>query len=364
MRRKLIAKLFVFTLVVVLLLAGLSLGVGCQQSSEVQWVDFTAAPTEGSPPLTVQFTSRSPADITEWWWFFGDGHSSTEPNPSHTYAADGYYTVSLIGIGNTDWKTCSKEDYIRVGNPVAPSLQLQPIYVNEVNVAPMIGSASTKLYILDYAGQGVLYWTNFRVMDRDTVDSEVPRMYEHSIWVDGVECYGALDAVYEIWEFQQEQLRRPDAFYPAIYHWDTDTSIFAFWRVNIPFQHSLVFALENNSDYGTIRVYEATLNYGTVVSGMSPRGVFGYGHEWKIDRINEDLGFPVAPQIKAAMEKEFGEKVFSVAIISVFSPDRPKKEEYFKVLCVDAPDITRGDIKRFISQDGFVEFPSTEAQAE
>ena len=34
-------------------------------------------------------------DITGWLWDFGDGTTSTDQNPSHTYNADGSYTVSF-----------------------------------------------------------------------------------------------------------------------------------------------------------------------------------------------------------------------------------------------------------------------------
>lgn len=56
--------------------------------------DFTYTTTD----LTVDFTdqsSDSDGSISSWAWEFGDGASSTEQNPSHTYGADGTYTVSL-----------------------------------------------------------------------------------------------------------------------------------------------------------------------------------------------------------------------------------------------------------------------------
>lgn len=46
-------------------------------------------------PLSLQFTDTSPGDPTSWSWDFGDGGSSTEQNPIHTYATGGTYTVTL-----------------------------------------------------------------------------------------------------------------------------------------------------------------------------------------------------------------------------------------------------------------------------
>lgn len=48
--------------------------------------------------LTVSFTDASTADpgpILEWMWDFGDGTTSTDPNPVHTYAEPGEYDVCL-----------------------------------------------------------------------------------------------------------------------------------------------------------------------------------------------------------------------------------------------------------------------------
>src|SRR5699024_9027663 len=39
--------------------------------------------------------SRSPADVTGWLWDFGDGTTSTEPYPRHTFPGPGTYDVTL-----------------------------------------------------------------------------------------------------------------------------------------------------------------------------------------------------------------------------------------------------------------------------
>jgi PKD repeat protein len=43
---------------------------------------------------TVRFTDNT-SEATSWLWDFGDGTTSTERNPSHTYNAQGDYTVTL-----------------------------------------------------------------------------------------------------------------------------------------------------------------------------------------------------------------------------------------------------------------------------
>jgi len=53
----------------------------------------SAAPAEGKRPLTVRFTA-GPAGLT-YRWDFGDGTSSAEACPTHTYTKAGYYTATL-----------------------------------------------------------------------------------------------------------------------------------------------------------------------------------------------------------------------------------------------------------------------------
>ncbi|MEP2278105.1 PKD domain-containing protein, partial [Maribacter sp.] len=54
---------------------------------------------DGSVPFKVNFTSTGSTDgdgnITGYLWDFGDGNTSDEQNPSHTYATGGDYDVSL-----------------------------------------------------------------------------------------------------------------------------------------------------------------------------------------------------------------------------------------------------------------------------
>jgi PKD repeat protein len=46
-------------------------------------------------PLTVDFVDLSTGNPTAWNWTFGDGGTSAERNPTHTYSAVGTYAVSL-----------------------------------------------------------------------------------------------------------------------------------------------------------------------------------------------------------------------------------------------------------------------------
>ena len=72
----------------------------CCGSAVAPTASFTWAPA-ASPPLTVQFTDTSTGSPTSWSWDFGDGKTSNQKNPTHTYAAQGTYTVSLVASNST-----------------------------------------------------------------------------------------------------------------------------------------------------------------------------------------------------------------------------------------------------------------------
>jgi PKD repeat protein len=70
---------------------------------------FSAAPRSGDAPLTVNFTNESSGVVTNWLWNFGDGITSTDPNPAHTYESPRTYTAKLTvyGPGGAGSKTMS-----------------------------------------------------------------------------------------------------------------------------------------------------------------------------------------------------------------------------------------------------------------
>jgi len=90
---------------------------------------FSVDPLIGNAGLT-EFTftdgSTGDADIVSWDWNFGDGGTSTEQNPSHTYGSAGSYTVSLmVGDANALSDAVTMEDLITV-IPSPPIADLGP----------------------------------------------------------------------------------------------------------------------------------------------------------------------------------------------------------------------------------------------
>jgi PKD repeat protein len=78
-----------------------------------------AAFSVSTAPLVASFTDESTGVINSRSWDFGDGQTSTEQSPTHTYAAHGVYPVSLTvtGPGGTD--TTSQDVTVNPPAPVA-----------------------------------------------------------------------------------------------------------------------------------------------------------------------------------------------------------------------------------------------------
>lgn len=92
-------------------------GANVLRIKHVGAADFTADVTSGPRPLTVQFTDTSTVpNASAWNWQFGDGSTSTERNPTHTYVLDGVYDVRLTVAGSAGLAVTQRNGYIRVGN--------------------------------------------------------------------------------------------------------------------------------------------------------------------------------------------------------------------------------------------------------
>lgn len=100
---------------------------------------------------TVQFTDTSVASIpiTGWQWSFGDGGTSTAQNPTHQYAADGIYTVTLV-ITLEDGSTASASGSVEIAGSqtqvmrcafeMDPQGSTIPLTVNFINTSENVTS--------------------------------------------------------------------------------------------------------------------------------------------------------------------------------------------------------------------------------
>jgi PKD repeat protein len=59
---------------------------------------FNASPRTGRAPLSVYFTNTSIGTIDSHFWSYGDGDTSTQGSPNHTYYSAGVYRVNYIAV--------------------------------------------------------------------------------------------------------------------------------------------------------------------------------------------------------------------------------------------------------------------------
>lgn len=93
--------------------------------------DFSGIPREGTLPLTVSFTDLSKNKPSAWHWDFGDGTSSTEQNPSHTYTQPGIYSLRLKVTSHFGNDALMQTGFINASSPAPVPASVPPVQVKE-----------------------------------------------------------------------------------------------------------------------------------------------------------------------------------------------------------------------------------------
>ncbi|KAA0004498.1 MAG: PKD domain-containing protein [Thermoplasmata archaeon] len=118
--------------------------------------DFIWAPLQPKDTDEVKFNSSSSYDINgfivNWTWNFGDGNVSYEQNPSHQYADDGTYNVTLTVRDNDGY--ASNISYLISVSNVEPSAHF--------TFSPLNPSEGDTIYFSDMSSDSdgsVINWT-------------------------------------------------------------------------------------------------------------------------------------------------------------------------------------------------------------
>ncbi|MBN2373765.1 PKD domain-containing protein [bacterium] len=132
--------------------------------------DFSANPVSGCCPLIVQFNNIT-TNATSYLWDFGDGATSAETSPTHTYTVANVYNVTLTATNECGDTVETKNNYITVlDSPVAgftynadPNM-CAPLAVTFINSSTNAtsylwdfgdGNTSTEMFpFYTYAGEG------------------------------------------------------------------------------------------------------------------------------------------------------------------------------------------------------------------
>jgi PKD repeat protein len=115
-------------------------------------VDFTGGATGGSPPYT-------------WAWTFGDGGTSTEQSPTHTYTVPGVYTAQLV-VTDSNLNTANAPP---ITVTVTTDLAAAPTATPSAGLAPL-----TVAFEANASGGTTPYTYAWNFGDGDTSTSENP----------------------------------------------------------------------------------------------------------------------------------------------------------------------------------------------
>lgn len=132
-------------------------------------------------PATVSFTNTSivpeTVGMTSFSWNFGDGHSSTESNPSHLYELPGAYKVNLVVTTSASLEVREFTKTIVIKDPNATGIPIYyidgaqvyeslintqaPIFTQVSNISAqssygmVMDTLNMKLYISDYGANKI-----------------------------------------------------------------------------------------------------------------------------------------------------------------------------------------------------------------
>lgn len=116
---------------------------------------FRAYPRKGPAAMVVKFQNFSTGVIVRYLWEFGDGATSLDVAPTHTYGAEGTYTVKLSVITSLGAQgITTKTDYITVDNNAVEGFYYVTPAVGSVGqtftfIDQTVGDVSSRYWIFD-----------------------------------------------------------------------------------------------------------------------------------------------------------------------------------------------------------------------
>lgn len=116
---------------------------------------FIAQPLSGEVPHTVNFSDLSQYNPYSWLWHFGDGNSSTQQNPTHTYTSEGDYTVTLIVTNENGTDSEVKNNLIHVLNGGGGG----DVPVADFFGTPRNGESPLQVSFFDISSNNPTYWS-------------------------------------------------------------------------------------------------------------------------------------------------------------------------------------------------------------
>lgn len=129
--------------------------------SEALQASCTASPREGQRPLTVQFTASAIGGTGsyDFRWQFGDGGTSTDRNPSHTYSSPGNFTARVTVSSGSQSRECDRDITVRPPPPgyFAPGYVRRITWTSDLAVKGARGQVVLNGLWMTYPGEGLAH---------------------------------------------------------------------------------------------------------------------------------------------------------------------------------------------------------------
>jgi PKD repeat protein len=153
---------------------------------------FTASPTNGFAPLTVQFNSPNVdsdgSAIINWNWSFGDGSKSTNQNPAHAYTTVGGFSPGLVVTNSLGLTLAASGPSITVPPPPAItsiSLSGTNLLLNGANAVSgltfyVLASTNLALPLSQWTPVSTNLWSangRFNLTVTNAVNPRVPQLF-------------------------------------------------------------------------------------------------------------------------------------------------------------------------------------------
>lgn len=115
---------------------------------------------------TMQFNLINPQGINNYLWSFGDGGTSTQPTPSHTYSSNGTYVITVKYSNTCKIKSDSSNvsingvgivDVDQEGSKI--NVYPNPVFDHKINIKSVDGTIINSVVIYDILGKEVMNYT-------------------------------------------------------------------------------------------------------------------------------------------------------------------------------------------------------------
>jgi hypothetical protein len=126
-------------------------------SEDAPMAGFEMGGNEHEVNITVEFTNTS-VNAESYYWTFGDGGISEEPEPSHVYGQPGIYTVTLIAEAGGCTSIHSEDVTIILGTSISEAIPFRPnnawVQGNDIMVEHAFDNGrQVRIEVLDATGR-------------------------------------------------------------------------------------------------------------------------------------------------------------------------------------------------------------------